>query len=38
MLTDGLPLTWQLMSWFLGPSSTRATSLIRTIRPSSVDS
>ena len=35
-LTEGLPLTEQLMSWFLAPSSTRATSLSRTIRPSAV--
>ena len=34
---DGLPLKRVLMSWFLAPSSTRATSLRRTIRPSGVD-
>jgi len=35
-LTEGLPLTEQLMSWFLGPSSIRATSLSRTTRSSAV--
>ena len=29
----GMPSTLLLMSWFLAPSSTRPTSLIRTIRP-----